>query len=622
MLACRKTVIRRRMPRNAGCMVKHRLVYFLLGGIILTALALGLYSCLRPQEPVIALLSITDDIRNGQVEWIGIDRNLLQVRYQDGTVVWTQKEPEATLVEQLIALGVTRQDLDGVEIVLTGPSTGRQLSSGLTVAIQVLLIGGLLLLVFAKAPGRADSPLFARSKNRSQVEHRPEVTFDDVAGVDEAKVELQEIVTFLKEPERFRRLGARTPKGVLLVGPPGTGKTLLAKAIAGESRVPFFNMSGSEFVEMYVGVGASRVRKLFTEAKKSSPSIVFIDEIDAVGRHREASVHSQNGEREQTLNQILVEIDGFGSDAGVIVVAATNRADVLDAALLRPGRFDRQVTLSAPDVKGREETFLVHLKDKIVDEAVNAHDLARCTPGFVGADIENVVNEAAILAVRGGRDCIGLAEFEAAIERVMAGPEKRGRIISEKERRIVAYHETGHAVAAHTLPECDPVRKVSIVARGAAAGYTMTLPEQDHLLLTSTKLKHEMAFMLGGRAAEDALLGEVTTGASSDLMKATELARRMVMEYGMSAEIGPLSYARGSGFYEHDLKNCSENQAARIDKEVERLVEEAYACARSLIGQHRQAIAAVVDVLLVQETLSGDEFRSVFEEASRRALSS
>jgi cell division protease FtsH len=479
----------------------------------------------------------------------------------------------------------------------------------------MLLIGGLLAVVFMKAPGRANSPLFGRGKSGSTIEDRPAVTFGDVAGVDEAKVELQEIVTFLREPERFTRIGARTPKGVLLVGPPGTGKTLLAKAIAGESRVPFFNMSGSEFVEMYVGVGASRVRKLFAEAKKHSPSIVFIDEIDAVGRHRDAAVHSHNSEREQTLNQILVEIDGFGSDSAVIVVAATNRADVLDTALLRPGRFDRQVTLSAPDVKGREETFLVHLKGKQVDETVSAHDLARATPGFVGADIENVVNEAAILAVRANRDVIGQAEFEAAIERVMAGPEKRGRIISDEERLVVAYHETGHAVAAHVLPQCDPVRKVSIVARGAAAGYTMTLPEQDHMLLTSTKLRNEMAFMLGGRAAEEVLLGEVTTGASSDLMRATEVARRMVMEYGMSAQIGPLSYARGSGVYEQDLRGCSESQAAQIDQEVKRLVDDAYECARSVIGQNRYAIESIVAALLVQETLSGDEFRAVFDNA-------
>jgi cell division protease FtsH len=579
-------------------------------------LVAAVYLLLVQEEPIVPLVTIAHDIREGEVERVEIEDGMLEVLYEDGRTVRAQKEPESTLVEQLTALGVTQEDMLETEIVLSEPAAWKRLTDVFTLFIQLLLIGGLAFILFTKAPSLVDSSPFGGSKGKSAIENNPTVTFNDVAGVDEAKTELQEVVSFLKEPERFVDIGARTPKGILLVGPPGTGKTLLAKAVAGESNVPFFNISGSEFTEMFVGVGASRVRKLFAQAKKHSPSIIFIDEIDAVGRRRDSAAFSNNGEREQTLNQILVEIDGFDTETGVIVIAATNRVDVLDSALLRPGRFDRQVTLSPPDIRGREETFKVHLKGKPVDEAVSARDLARATPGFVGADIENVVNEAAILAVRNGRVVIGMAEFDAAIERIMAGPEKRGRVISDHERMVVAYHETGHALVAHVSERCDPVKKVSLIPRGAAAGYTITMPEEDRYLVSCGKLKDDMAFILGGRAAEELIFDEVTTGASNDLMKATEIARRMVTEYGMSPNVGPLSYCQPA---ESPMaKNYSEAKAMQIDEEIKCLVEASYERAKEVLLQYRSVLDAIVEVLLVEETLSAEEFGAIFDEAMNR----
>ena len=441
---------------------------------------------------------------------------------------------------------------------------------------------------------------------------------DDVAGVDESKEELSEIVEFLKEPQKFVSLGARIPKGVLLVGAPGTGKTLMAKAVAGEAGVPFFSISGSEFVEMFVGVGASRVRDLFDQAKRHSPCIVFVDEIDAVGRYRGAGLGGSHDEREQTLNQILVEMDGFDTDTNVIVVAATNRPDILDPALLRPGRFDRRVVLDAPDIRGREAIFRVHTRGKPVSAEVDLEVLAQGTPGFVGADIENVVNEAAILAARHGKRRIEMPDFQEAIERVIAGPERRSRVISDEEREIFAYHEAGHAVVAYALPRCDPVRKISIVARGMAGGYTLTLPQEDRYIMQRGKMEQEMSKMLGGRAAEELVFAEISTGASDDLDKSTRLARSMVMRYGMSEKLGPLVYGRKEelvflGKEIGEQRDYSEAMAKSIDDEVKQFVTEAYDRAMDALREHRDGLDRVARALLDRETLSSEEFEAAME---------
>ncbi len=578
-------------------------------------LALVTYVYVFKSDPAVSLLTVARDVKAGEINRIEIEKNRLQVVYENGDVVNAQKEPESTLLEQLMVLGVTQEDLSRTEIAWAEEGTWAELSHVLGVFLQLALIGGLIYIVYKKAPSFVDLPMFGGGNGQVSAENRPTVTFADVAGVDEAKVELQEVISFLKEPERFAEVGARIPKGILLIGPPGTGKTLLAKAVAGESQVPFFNMSGSEFMEMYVGVGASRVRKLFSKAMKHSPSIIFIDEIDAVGRRRDGAAYGNNTEREQTLNQILVEIDGFDTADGVVVIGATNRPDVLDDALLRPGRFDRQVMLSPPDIKGREETFLVHLHGKPVDDDVSAWDLARATPGFVGADIENVVNEAAILAVRNEKSIISSEEFDDAIERVMAGPEKRGRMTTQHERMVIAYHETGHALVAHLLPGCDPLKKVSLIPRGAAAGYTLTIPEHDRYLLSCSKLKDDMAFILGGRAAEEIVFGEVTTGASNDLMKATDIARKMVTHYGMSERLGPLSYSRFADPYTQEPQSYSEAKAQEIDEEIKQIVEAAYARAKDLLAMRRSVLDKIVETLVERETMDAEEFQAVIDAA-------
>ncbi|HZV49002.1 MAG TPA: ATP-dependent zinc metalloprotease FtsH, partial [Candidatus Dormibacteraeota bacterium] len=428
---------------------------------------------------------------------------------------------------------------------------------------------------------------------------KPQVTFADVAGVEEAKQELTEIVEFLKYPEKFVALGARIPKGVLMVGPPGTGKTLLSKAVAGEAGVPFFSISGSEFVEMFVGVGASRVRDLFDQAKKNSPCIVFVDEIDAVGRQRGAGLGGGHDEREQTLNQLLVEMDGFDTNTHVIVIAATNRPDVLDPALLRPGRFDRHVTLDRPDIRGRRAILDVHCRNKPLDTTVELDVLARQTPGFSGADLANLINEAAILAARANRKVIGMEELEEAIARVIAGPEKKSRRISEREKKVIAYHEVGHALVMKTLPRCDPVHKVSIISRGMALGWTLSMPEEDKYLVSKEELKQKIAGIMGGRAAEEVVFGDVTSGAENDIQHATQLARRMVTQWGMSERVGTVQMGHEDElvFLGRDLgeqRNYSEEVAALIDEEVKHLIDEAYETARRILTERRAAMDAVV----------------------------
>jgi cell division protease FtsH len=435
--------------------------------------------------------------------------------------------------------------------------------------------------------------------------------------VDEAKEELHEVVEFLREPDKFISLGARIPKGVLLVGPPGTGKTLLAKAISGEAGVPFFSISGSEFVEMFVGVGASRVRDLFDQAKRNSPCIVFVDEIDAVGRQRGAGLGGSHDEREQTLNQMLVEMDGFDTDTNVIIMAATNRPDVLDPALLRPGRFDRRVVLDRPDMHGREEILNVHVKGKPLDTEVQLGTIAKATPGFVGADLENLVNEAAILAARRNKRTIGREEFQEAIERVIAGPERKSRIISEEEKRIVAYHEAGHAVVMHVIPECDPVHKVSIIARGLMGGFTMALPEEDRTLLSRGKLQADMAGLLGGRAAEELVFNDITSGASNDLERVTKLARLMVTRLGMSEALGPMVYGQKEeliflGREISEQRDYSESIAEKIDAEVRRLVQAAFERAKNILIEHRAQLDAIAQRLIELETIDREQFERLF----------
>ena len=486
--------------------------------------------------------------------------------------------------------------------------------------IPFILIGGLLIFMMRQAQGSNNQALsFGKSRARMFMGNKPSVTFADVAGVEEAKQELQEIVEFLKYPEKFVALGARIPKGLLLVGPPGTGKTLISRAVAGEAGVPFFSISGSEFVEMFVGVGASRVRDLFDQAKRNSPCIVFVDEIDAVGRQRGAGLGGSHDEREQTLNQILVEMDGFDTNTNVIVIAATNRPDVLDPALLRPGRFDRQVVLDRPDIRGRVAILQVHAKGKPLEKNVSLDTLAKQTPGFSGADLSNLLNEAAILGARRNKRTIGMSEMEEAIDRVVAGPARKSRIISEREKAITAYHEVGHALVARLLPNTDPVHKVSIVARGQTGGFTMLLPTEDRYLWSKPQFEDMLAYALGGHVAELIIFGEVTTGASNDIERVTKIARSMVTEYGMSSRIGPMALGHkdelvflGRDFGEQ--RNYSEQTAREIDEEIRRIIQEAFDKAYNIVMQNKTRMIMISERLIKEETLEGPLFESLFNQ--------
>jgi cell division protease FtsH len=489
-----------------------------------------------------------------------------------------------------------------------------------SIFLVLLFVGAWFFFMQQSQGGGSRVMSFGKSRAKLHTDDRKRVTFKDVAGVDEAKEELEEVVEFLKHPKKFVELGARIPKGVLLVGPPGTGKTLLARAVAGEAGVPFFSISGSDFVEMFVGVGASRVRDLFEQAKKNSPCIVFIDEIDAVGRQRGAGLGGGHDEREQTLNQLLVEMDGFGINEGIIIIAATNRPDILDPALLRPGRFDRQVVVDRPDVKGREEILKVHARGKPLEENIDLGVLARRTPGFTGADLENLINEAALLAARRNKKKIQMLELEEAITRVIAGPEKKSRVMSERERRLVAYHEAGHAVVAQLLPNVDPVHEVSIVPRGRAGGYTMILPKEDRFFMAKSELLEQITHLLGGRVSEALVLHEISTGAQNDLERATEIARRMIMEFGMSEKLGSLTFGNKHDevFLGRDLarhRNYSEEVAAAIDKEVREIIDTCYKRAETLLKENIRKLHKVAEVLLEKEKLDAKQFQEVFASA-------
>ena len=595
-------------------------IYVLLFIAIIAMLVYNFTSEVNTQE-VFSINEVAQAVQDGQIARIVEDENRLKITFKDGSQTTSTKESSATLVEQLLNLGVTSEQLSadsGVKIEIKTPSAWIGVLSALGYILPFLILGGAFFFIFRQAQGSNNAAMsFGKSRARMFTGDQPTVTFDDVAGVDESKEELQEVVEFLREPEKFIALGARIPKGVLLVGPPGTGKTLLAKAVSGEAGVPFFSISGSEFVEMFVGVGASRVRDLFEQAKRQSPCIVFVDEIDAVGRQRGAGLGGSHDEREQTLNQILVEMDGFDTDTNVILVAATNRPDILDPALLRPGRFDRRVVLDRPDVKGREEIIKVHIKGKPIDPEVNLSLIARATPGFVGADIENLVNEAAILAARRNKKIISQPEFEESIERVIAGPERKSRLISEDEKKIVAYHEAGHAVVMNTLPEADPVQKVSIIARGMAAGYTLALPEDDRTLMARKKMLTEIISLLGGRAAEELVFDDITSGAANDIERVTKLARTMVTRLGMSTQLGPMVYGQKEeliflGREISEQRDYSEAIAESIDQEVKNIISNAYTEAKSILMKYRDKLDAVANKLLEVETINREEFEKIF----------
>jgi cell division protease FtsH len=603
-------------PRN-----RSTIVYILLFAAIIILIAYNYQQSASAQE-ALSINELAGQIQSGKVSRIIEDENRLRVIFTDDPKIEqiSHKEPTSTLVEQLKELGVTTEQLspEKIKIEIKPPSAWLGVVTALGYILPFIILGGAFWFIFRQAQGSNNAAMsFGKSRARMFTGDQPTVTFDDVAGVDEAKEELHEVVEFLREPEKFITLGARIPKGVLLVGPPGTGKTLLAKAVSGEAGVPFFSISGSEFVEMFVGVGASRVRDLFDQAKRHSPCIVFVDEIDAVGRQRGAGLGGSHDEREQTLNQMLVEMDGFDTDTNVIIVAATNRPDILDPALLRPGRFDRRVVLDRPDMRGREAILRVHVKGKPLAPDTDLSVLARSTPGFVGADLENLVNEGAILAARQNKKQIEQTDLEEAIERVIAGPERRSRLISEEEKRIVAYHEAGHAIVATVLPNTDPVHKVTIVARGMAGGYTMALPQEDRTLISRSKILDDLAFTLGGRAAEEIVFNEITSGAANDLERVTRSARSMVTRLGMSDDLGPMVYGQKEeliflGREISEQRDYSEAVAEMIDQEVRRLINEAYARAKSVLIQYRQKLDEVAAKLLELETITRDEFEEIF----------
>ncbi len=595
------------------------IIYLLLFIAIISMVVYNFQQQGTTQE-ALSINQVAADIQSGKVERLIEDENQLRVIYTDGSEGTSQKEGDATLIEQLKELGVTTEQLqpDKINLEVKAPSAWLGIATALGYILPFLILGGIFWFVFRQAQGGNNAALsFGKSKARMFTGDQPTVTFQDVAGVEEAKEELSEIVEFLQEPEKFISLGARIPKGVLLVGAPGTGKTLMAKAVSGEAGVPFFSISGSEFVEMFVGVGASRVRDLFDQAKRHSPCIVFVDEIDAVGRQRGAGLGGSHDEREQTLNQMLVEMDGFDTDTNVIIMAATNRPDILDPALLRPGRFDRRVLLDQPDMRGREQILKVHVKGKPLSPDVDLGVLARSTPGFVGADLANLVNESAILAARRDKKLIGQEEMEESIDRVIAGPERKSRLISKEEKKIVAYHEAGHAVVMNTLPRADPIHKVSIIARGMAGGYTLALPEEDRTLMPRKKLLADMIGLLGGRAAEELVFDDITSGASNDLERVTKMARAMVTRLGMSDELGPMVYGQKEeliflGREISEQRDYSEAVAEKIDAETRRLVSDAHEKAKQILIEYREKLDAIAKRLLEVETITRAEFEDIF----------
>lgn len=595
----------------------------LVYGLILLAAAAFLFNFsvrLRDAQEELALSSLAERITSGSVAQVLIRGNQVRVTSgSQGRIQLARKEPGISLSESMNLLGVSPTALQSVEFIPDSPSSTGTWLGVLFNILPILFIGGLFLFIFRQSQGTANQALmFGKSKARMFTGEKVDINFQAVAGNDEAKQELQEVVEFLKEPQKFLELGARIPKGVLMVGPPGTGKTLMAKAAAGEANVPFFVISGSEFVEMFVGVGASRVRDLFEQAKKQSPCIIFVDEIDAVGRYRGTGLGGSHDEREQTLNQILVEMDGFDTDTDVIVFAATNRPDILDPALLRPGRFDRRIVMDRPDIKGRKAILDVHIRGKPVSPDMDLAAIARQTPGLVGADLENLVNEAAILAARADRNSITMEDLQEAMERVaLGGPQRRSRRITEEERRILAYHEAGHAIVARLCKNSDPVHLVTIVARGIAGGYTLVVPDNDRFLIPKTWFVDRLDMLLGGRVAEEIEFGTITNGASGDIQQLTTMVRAMVTKYAMADDMGQMQFGQQQEliFLGKDMseqRNYSAATGETIDSRIRSLVHESHNRVTKLLLSHKDVLDAVARALLQNETLNQDEFEVVF----------
>ena len=600
-----------------GRSMRRSLIYLLII-VAITAIVFTLFSDSVGGSQEISINEVVSLAARGDLAVIEIRGNELEILTVSGEALTSRKEAEASVVELLERAGVDPLTTK-IEIVVKGSSGLSSLFGILFNFLPLIFFGAILLFMMRQAQGNSNQTFsFGRSRARVATGNGPTVSFDDVAGVEEAKEELLEVVEFLKFPERFLALGAKIPKGVLLIGPPGTGKTLMARAVSGEAGVPFFAISGSEFVEMFVGVGASRVRDLFDQAKRNSPCIVFVDEIDAVGRHRGAGLGGGHDEREQTLNQILVEMDGFDTGTNVIVLAATNRPDILDPALLRPGRFDRRVTLDNPDIRGRKQILEVHSKGKPLSADVDLELVARQTVGFSGADLANLVNESAILAARQNQKEIGPQEFYESIDRVTAGPARKSRRINDREKRMTAYHESGHALVAHMLPEADPVAKVTIVARGHSGGFTKTIPTEDRSLITHNQLEARLAMAMGGRVAEELVFGEITTGASNDLEQATNIAQTMVTRYGMSKKLGPRTFGKREemvflGREISEQRDYSDRVAKTIDEEVRRLIQTAYDTAKRILTEERVRLDHISDYLLEHETIDEEQVPDLFD---------
>ena len=580
-------------------------VTFYLLIIIVAIWMIDYYSASTVSKTDITYSAFMKHVQQDEVKQVTIVDNVISGKLKDGKDFSTVAPSDDSLIPTLRARDI--------EIKAELPPQPPWWTTILSSLLQMLLIVGIWFMLMQQSQGGGGRVMnFGKSRARRYDEDNIKITFKDVAGADEAKQELEEVVEFLKHPKKYNDLGAKIPKGVLLYGPPGTGKTLLAKAVAGEAGVPFFSISGSDFVEMFVGVGASRVRDLFEQAKKSAPCIVFIDEIDAVGRQRGAGLGGGHDEREQTLNQLLVEMDGFGANEGIIMIAATNRPDILDPALLRPGRFDRQIVVDRPDIKGRQEILKVHIKGKPISPEVELGVIARRTPGFTGADLSNLVNEAALMAARKNKNKIDMPEMEEAAERVIMGPERRSRVISDKEKRLTAYHEGGHTLVGMLLDNTDPVHKVTIIPRGRAGGYTLSLPKEDRYYATRSEMLDELKVLLGGRVAEALVLKEISSGASNDLQRATSLARQMICEYGMSPELGPMTFGHRQDqvFLGRDIgrdKDYSEEVAAKIDKEIRKFIDEAYQKTESLLNENMDKLHLIADALIERETLEGEE---------------
>jgi len=595
------------------------LLFFALAFLVVIGLV-SLYRTPVEKAKEISLSELARQINDGRVKRIEVENDQLQIELNDGTKEKSRKEIESSLSESLSNVNVDKGKLQNIQIDIKDTrSSGIWLGVIFPTLLPFVLIGFFIWFLMRQAQrGNNQAMTFGMSRARMLLpgkSGKDRITFKDVAGAKEAKEELFEVVEFLKNPKKFIQLGARIPRGVLLLGSPGTGKTLMAKAVAGEANVPFFSISGSEFVEMFVGVGASRVRDLFKQAKKAAPSIVFIDEIDAVGRQRGAGLGGGHDEREQTLNQILVEMDGFDTNTNVIVVAATNRPDVLDPALLRPGRFDRRVVIDNPDINDREEILKIHSRKKPMEEGVDIRQIAERTPGFSGADLFNLLNEAAILAARKNKKKISMDDLRSAFEKVLLGPERKSHVLDENEKKITAYHEAGHALISHLLKSVDPVHKVSIVSRGHAAGYTLNVPEKDRKLNFRSHYLEEISVLLGGYATEKFIFGEVTTGASNDLERATETARRLVTRFGMS-ELGPMTFGKNEemvflGKELHEQKNYSEKVAEKIDQEISNIISSAYNRSMEIIKQQKPKLDKIVQALLEKETLEKEEFEAL-----------